>query len=39
MSHASLIRLLTTFGNNHDKEVSEWHDALRQFLAETTVSN
>ena len=39
MSHASVIHLLTTFGNDHNKEVSKWRDALRQFLAETRVTN
>ena len=34
MSHASVIRLLNTFGSDHDKEVSKWSDALRRILAE-----
>lgn len=39
MSHASVLRILNTMGNNHDEQVSGWRDALKQFLAETTVSN
>ena len=33
MSHALLIWLLTTFGDHHDKEVTEWCKALKQRLA------
>ena len=38
MSYASVIRLLTTFGDNHDSEVTGWRDALKQLLTDTTVS-
>lgn len=36
LSHASVIRLITKFGDHHDKEVIEWRDTLKQLLADTT---
>lgn len=38
LSHASVIRLITKFGDHHDKEVIEWRDTLKQLLVDTTVS-
>ena len=38
VSHASVIRLLNKFGDCHDKEVTEWSDALKQYLTVTEVS-